>query len=179
MLRLFAVATFSVLALLLPGATLERLTLNDMVRNSTAIVRGKVSSIYTAVSGRVVYTHYKIQVSEGWKGSDGGTVDVVVPGGATATLHQSFSGAPSLTSGTEYVLFLWRSRSGLNHLIGLSQGLFTLKTDASGTLTAVRSAASEPMLDASGKPVKSEDLSIPLAGLKSQVEQALSSPESK
>lgn len=177
MLRLFVVAILGMLPLLLPGATLERLTLNDMVRHSTSIVRGKVGAVYAAVSGPVVYTHYQLQISEVWKGSGATVVDVVVPGGTAGPLSQSFSGAPALARGSEYVLFLWRSPSGLNQVIGLSQGIFTLRSDPNGTITALRPAASEPMLDASGRPVKSEALSIPLNGLKSQVRQVLSAAE--
>ncbi len=179
MSRLLAVATFGCLALLLPGASLERLSLSDMISKSTGIVRGKVVSTYTAASGPMVYTHYRVQVSEKWKGANGGVVDVVVPGGSTPSLRQSFSGAPSLASGKDYVLFLWHSRSGLTHIIGLTQGIFTLQAGTNGGLTAVRPAATEPMVDAYGKPATPEALSIPLDTLRTQVQKALSVGENQ
>src|SRR6267378_8502474 len=43
-------------------ATLERLSLDDMIVKSTAIVRGKVTATYAALSGPIVYTHYNLQV---------------------------------------------------------------------------------------------------------------------
>ena len=47
----------------LPGATLERLSLDDMIARSTTIVRGKVTASWAAFTGSVIYTHYQVQVS--------------------------------------------------------------------------------------------------------------------
>ncbi len=41
--------------------------------------------------------------------------------------RQTWAGTPDLVEGHDYILFLWRSRSGLNLIIGLSQGLFVVK----------------------------------------------------
>ena len=41
-------------------ATLERLTLDEMIAKSTAIVRGTVTSVRTSFTGRDIYTHYQI-----------------------------------------------------------------------------------------------------------------------
>src|SRR5579862_4041182 len=73
----------------LPGATLERLSLQDMITQSTAIVRAKISGSYTAFSGAVIYTHYQIQVSETLKGK--ATVEFIVPGGVANNIRQTFS----------------------------------------------------------------------------------------
>src|ERR1017187_5269571 len=48
----------------LPSATLERLSLDDMITRSTTIVRGNVTASWAAFTGSVIYTHYQIQVSE-------------------------------------------------------------------------------------------------------------------
>ena len=42
----------------LPCATLEQLTLDDMIAQSTAIVRGTVVDSWAALTGSVIYTHY-------------------------------------------------------------------------------------------------------------------------
>ncbi len=47
-------------------------------------------------------------------------------------VQQSFAGAPTLTAGQDYFLFLWTSKTGLTQVIGLSQGLFTVTTNSSG-----------------------------------------------
>lgn len=173
MIRFIVAALLGCFALPVSSATLERLTLDDMTTRSTAIVRGRVVSSSTAARGPIIYTHYRIQVTERWKGAEAQMLDVVVPGGAAGAMRQSFSGAPLLANGSDYVLFLWQSRSGLTHIIGLSQGLFTVKPDSKGTLTALRPAATEPLLDASGKLVRSESLSMPLQGLRDQVQRTM------
>ena len=40
----------------LGGATLERLTRDDLIAKSTAIVRGKVISSYASFRGPIIYT---------------------------------------------------------------------------------------------------------------------------
>jgi hypothetical protein len=164
------------LALVAPAATLEKLTLDDMVAKSADIVRGKVtaaSASFRGAPGRggMIYTHYIIQVSERFKGSStGATADVAVPGGTALGFRQTFAGAPSLNVGEEYVFFLWTSRSGLTQIIGLTQGLFTLKVDASGKPLLARSAISEVMLDpATGTPVSDSGMKLTVSELRQRV----------
>ena len=173
-----AVTVFAILALLLagllPAATLEKLSLDDMVQKSTAIVRARVLSSYAQQQGAIIYTHYRIQVSEWWKGSGPASADVVVPGGSVAGMRQTFSGSPQLAPASEHVLFLWTSARGLTHIIGLSQGLFDLTRDANGDLVATRAASSETMIDRrSGRSVGDEPLSFRLSELRQRVTSGL------
>jgi hypothetical protein len=162
-----------VLGVTLPGTTLQQLPLDEMIRKSTTIVRGKVRPTVTSSSGSVVYTHYNIQVSEQWKGSPASSVDVAVPGGTSNGKRQTYAGTPVFTESQDYVFFLWTSKSGLTQVIGLSQGLFSITSDPSGTQLASRSGSSEQMLDAAGKPVNDFPLSMPLPDLKSRVARVL------
>lgn len=156
------------------AATLERLTLDEMIAKSTAIVRGRVVATWAAPRGAVIYTHYRIQVSERWKGPQAAQVEVVVPGGVAGGLRQSFSGAPRLAEGAEYVLFLWTGANGLTQIIGLTQGLFDLTRDTSGAMVAVRRATSETLLDPStGRPVQDEPLRLRLAELSGRIQSRL------
>ncbi len=156
------------------AATLERLTLEEMIARSTAIVRGRVVASWTGTRGSIIYTHYRIQVGERWKGAPADQIEVVVPGGVFAGLRQSFSGTPRLAQGGEYVLFLWTGASGLTHIIGLTQGLFDLQRDSSGALVAARADTSETLLDpASGRPVRDEPLRLKLADLDRRIRSAL------
>src|SRR5664279_2344981 len=77
-------------------ATLERLSLDEMITRSTTIVRGTVTASWAASTGSVIYTHYRIQVSEQFKGTAQNTVEVMTPGGSVKGLSQSFSGSPVL-----------------------------------------------------------------------------------
>src|SRR5947208_1198784 len=107
-MRRFAIAlVLFVCSMPLQCATLERLSLDDMIAKSTSIVRGTVGGSWAAFAGPVIYTHYTIQVEEKLKGTAGNSVEVVVPGGVVNNLRQSFSGAPALIGGSRYVLFLY------------------------------------------------------------------------
>src|SRR5450759_2270431 len=100
------------------AATLEQLSFDEMVEKSTAIVRGRVVGSYTTSKGSLIYTHYRVLVSERWKGPAASEADLVVPGGTLGRSVQSFPGAPKLAPGADYVLFLWTAKSGLTHIIG-------------------------------------------------------------
>jgi hypothetical protein len=160
-------------------ATLERLSLNDMIVKSTAIVRGKVTGVTAAFSGPVIYTHYSVQVSERFKGVNQGSVDVVVPGGTANNLRQSFAGAPVLNPGDDYVFFLYTGRSGLTTIIGLTQGIFALQGGSTDP-TATRDASRELMLDgSSGRPVKDETLVMRLSELRTRIASTVKGASAK
>jgi hypothetical protein len=168
----------ALLALTVPwiaaATTLERLSLDEMTAKATAIVRGRVTASWCAPRGSLIYTHYRIQVSERWKGPAATEVEVVVPGGSANGVRQSFAGTPKLTEGAEYVLFLWTGSSGLTHILGFTQGVFDLKRDASGAVIAVRAATSETLLDpTSERPVNEEPLRLKLDELSHRVRMAL------
>jgi hypothetical protein len=171
-LRLFILLTS--IGLLGRGATLERLSLDDMIEKSTAIVRGRVTGSYSALHGSIIYTHFTVQVQERWKGAETQQMDVVVPGGTSGVYRQTFTGTPKLTGGGEYVLFLWKGASGLTNIIGLSQGVFDLKRDGkAGEALAVRPAAAEVMLDSSGRAVKDEPVQMRLHALRERITTTL------
>ncbi len=162
------------LAILLPAATLQRLSLDDLARKSTAIMHVRALDSYAAQSESIIYTHYRLQVVEWWKGSGGEAAEVVTPGGAVGASRQVFSGAPQLVMGGEYVLFLWRGPSGLTHIVGLSQGLFKVSRDANGQVIATREASAGPMLDpATGHAVGDQSASYHLGDLRQRVGAAI------
>ena len=173
LMRVVAISVFLVSVGIPAGATiLQRLTLDEMAQNSTLIVRAKVTGSSEVVRGGEVFTIYKFDVLQTLK-SGPGVREVAVPGGVAGGMRQVVVGAPILRAGREYVLFLWTSRSGLTQLMGMSQGLFSVERTTAGDLRASRSAAGEQMLDAAGRAVRDEALSIPLAELRAKVSKAL------
>jgi hypothetical protein len=163
------------LALLLPGnsTTLLKLSLDDMILKSTAIVHCTVLQGDSAFRGSIIYTHYKVSGSETWKGSVTGPIDLAVPGGLANGVRETYAGAPGLVNGADYVLFLWTSKSGLTQVIGLSQGLFNVSTNSAGVAMVSRSATNEMMLDGSGRPAVDSDFEMPLSQLRSRVMSTL------
>jgi|SRR5947209_2930614 len=165
----------ALLALLAPlhGTTLQQLSLDDMIRKSTEIVRGKVQCTGSMFRGSTLYTSYRIQISEQWKGATASQLDFAVPGGISNGVRQTYAGAPALADGQDSVLFLWTSKTGLRQLIGLSQGLFSLTQSSSGQAMVVRTGTPEPMVGSNGQPVHDTDFSMPLSDLRSQVTATL------
>ena len=158
----------------LHASTLQQLSLDDMIQKSTVIVRAKPQLSYTAPHGAVIYTHYQIQVTETFKGTPEANLDVVVPGGVSGGLRQIFAGAPVLLNGQDYVLFLWTSKNGLTQVIGLSQGLFSVSSGASGQPMVIHAASKELMLNAAGQPVTDSDVQMSLSSLRTRIQSALS-----
>ena len=158
----------------LPSATLQQLTMDDVSPNPPPSCGARWWTRGAALTGSVIYTHYKIQVSETFKGLRQGSVEVVVAGGVVNNLSQSFSGSPTLNKGGEFVLFLWTSRAGLTQIMGLTQGLFAIAPGASTDPMATRAATRELMLDAkTAQPVKDAVLSMHLSDLRSLIANTL------
>jgi hypothetical protein len=154
------------------AATLQQLSLDQMSQAATAIVRAKVTASSAKFTGSTVYTHYTLQVEETWKGF--APTEVMVPGGIANGLRQSFPGVPSLTSGNDYVMFLWTSSStGITHLVGLSQGLFNVSQQADGSMLATRPLIGELILDANGRKVADHAVQMSLTDIRTQVGHAL------
>jgi hypothetical protein len=151
-----------------PAATLQQLTLDQMAQDATTIVKARVTGSSASFTGATIYTHYKLQVSEVWKGS--GASEVMLPGGVAGGYRQSFPGVPALKTGAEYVLFLWTSAStGITHLVGLTQGLYDVTTQADGSVLVSRPRIGETMLDLTGREVKDQAVRMNLAAMKTRV----------
>src|SRR5271169_1847146 len=142
-------------ALLRPAGatTLLKMSMDDLILQSTAIVRAHITGSRTAMSGKDIYTYYQLQVSETLKKGAILPAEFAVPGGVYGNLRQIGIGSPVFTEGQEYVLFLWTSRSGMTQVIGLSQGMFRLGQDASGESVLNRPAIADQMVDKSGQAV--------------------------
>jgi hypothetical protein len=152
------------------GATLELLSLNDLIAKSTSIVQAQVAGSSASYTRNVIYTHYKVSVLTQWKGTAQKTIDVLVPGGTANGMRQTYPGVPQLATGQQYVLFLWRSNKGATYTMGFTQGVFNLTTGASGNITAVQMPTTETMLaPGTGQVVKSQPISVALPQLISYV----------
>jgi hypothetical protein len=146
------------------ATTLEQLSVEQMIQQSTAIVRAKVIGSFAANRNGTIYTYYRLQVTENLKSSVPASTEVAVPGGVLGRVMQSVAGAPELKTGGDYVLFLWTSRSGLTQIIGLSQGAFDVRA---GVLA--RSAGDAQMLDSSGRVVIDRGVTLGLNDLRARL----------
>lgn len=137
-------------ALLAPAATLEQLTLEQLARESTAVVRGRVTGEHTIQAGPLLYTVKTIEVAHWWKGEPQPTVEVALPGGRLGNQQQRFGGAPLLQPDTDYVLFLWTGPSGRTQITGFSQGVCELREGPDGSLRVMRRPSSDVVLTPDG-----------------------------
>jgi hypothetical protein len=160
------------------AATLQQLTLDQMTQSATAIVRAHVTGSAASFTGSTIYTHYKLQTTETYKGFP--TAEVLLPGGVAAGYRQSFPGVPALQTGTEYVFFLWTSSStGITHLVGLTQGIFNVAQLSNGTLQVNRPGIGENMLDASGHPAQQPAIQMALSDLKTRISTTIAAGVTK
>lgn len=157
---LLATVMFLSTAGLAPAATLQQLSFDDMADQATAIVYGKILDSYGEQHGSLIYTHYRIQILDRWKGTRQAVTEVMLPGGTANGLMQAFAGVPPLAQGKTYLMFLWAGKIGTLQLIGLTQGLFEVSRDDAGTLFASRPISTEQMLDATGKPVQDQPVRL-------------------
>jgi hypothetical protein len=165
-------------ALLAPAGatTLLKMSMNDLILQSTAIVRARVTGTRTAAIGKDIYTYYQLQVSDTLKKGAILPAEFAVPGGVYGNLRQIGIGSPVFTEGQEYVLFLWTGRSGMTQVIGLSQGSFKLTLDSTGAAVLNRPAVADQMLDKSGKPVTDAPVTMKWSELRETIAKTLQKP---
>ena len=156
------------------AATLEKLSLEEMIQKSTEIVRGRMVSSRVEARGSILYTMARISVAERFKGPEASSLEVSIPGGVSGGVRQTFSGAPSPVAGTEYVFFLWNGRSGIRQIIGFSQGMLQLSKDSAGQVTLSREPSTETVLDPkTRRVVADEGLELTLTDLRARVRRVL------
>lgn len=151
------------------ATTLERLSLDEMIAKSTLIVRGKATESHAVERGQMIYTCYRVEVSDQLKGTATATIEVSVPGGTLGDKRQSFAGTPAMKTGQEYVVFIWTSSKGIHHIIGLSQGLFDVQKMNGGGLQLKRGALEARMVDGTGREVQSQPVSLTWSDLAERV----------
>lgn len=165
------------LCALAPAATLEKLELDEMIRKSSEIVRGKVLAKSAGRRGSIIYTEATVAVTERLKGATNATVKVATPGGSMNGVTQTFPGSPDLQVSSEYVFFLWTGKSGVTQIVGLSQGLLDLAGAGSagnGSAKLRRAAIDGGLVDpASGKVVSDQPVSLTLDVLRQRVKRVL------
>lgn len=157
------------------ATTLQLLSTDQMIAQSTAIVRVQVAGSAPVMRGRAIYTVYQFSVLETLKAAPGGSSlnSVSVPGGALQGVRQMVAGAPALSAGEQYVIFLWTSPSGLTQIIGLSQGLFNVMQDSSGNQVLVRPPAAALVLSQNGSAAPASAITMTLSALRAEIQKVL------
>src|ERR1700712_3693726 len=79
MRRVASFISVLVLASLAHAVTLQILSIDEMTEKSTSVVYGRVLDSCGAFHGSMIYTLYRVQVAEAWKGSN--VTEIMLPGG--------------------------------------------------------------------------------------------------
>jgi hypothetical protein len=148
-------STMLLLALVALGPTVRALTVlpatfEELVRESAAVVHGRVRSVQAAwtVDRRTIQSTVTLDVVDAFKGTATETATFVVPGGTAGGRILVVPGAPVFHAGDEVVVFLRGRAPTLPEPVGLSLGVYRVSSAAtSGTSMVVPSpihAASLP-----------------------------------
>lgn len=172
MVRKFALVFLIVIPVF--ATALLQMSMDQMTAASTEIVEGTVTGSYTAMSGKTIFTHYKVEVTQRMKGPANATADVAIPGGSFNHLRQSFAGVPILQVGQQYLLFLWQGATGPNQPVGLNQGVFAIEGGSTSAAMASRPAVGETMLDSAHRRVIDRPVSMRLSDVHARVAAVLS-----
>jgi len=171
--RIFVLTLLSALLGGLSASTLQQLSVEQMIDQSTQVVRGHVVASRAVSNGALVFTMVEIEVAETWKGPEASHLEVALPGGTYGGQEQSFAGVPTLAPDVDYLLFLWTGSNGITQVIGLAQGVFEVVSNDDGSQLVERPAmVGVAMLDQAGNPVNDQPLSFQLDSLRSRVEAA-------
>ena len=122
-----------------PDTTLAvALSLEDMVNQSDVIAIGSVQDTRSVWVDRSLVTMATVSLSETIKGTESGSLTVVLPGGIDANrkipIAMSYPGAPRLTPCENVFLFLTADTELANSyaVAGFSQGKFSIVNDEDG-----------------------------------------------
>jgi hypothetical protein len=164
----------AVMAAVCPATTLVKLSVDEMVAQSTDIVRGRVSNCEAVQRGSSIMTQCVVSVSERLKGVAASTMAIAIPGGAMRNasgrrVRQVIVGAPALNEKQEYLLFLWTGRTGVTQLIGLSQGALEIKLSGNQAVAQRAPMADAAFRNAQGEEVDDDGVSVTLDSIRQRV----------
>lgn len=124
------IAAFTLLlafATICHATTIQRLTIEDLVKKAESIVQGTVRRSRTEWSsnGKIILTTYTIDVEETIKGKPGRSIELTTVGGQVGDITLYVAGMPAFQTGERAIVFVERSGSW-STISGLGQGKFTV-----------------------------------------------------
>ena len=131
------------------GSTLLSLDLEKLTQDSDRIVVGRVLDAVSFQRENRIYTLHRIQVSTAVSGGDaeGTVIEVITAGGKIGDIRQAVSGAASLDTGAEYLLFLQdRGDPVFAYVLGMSQGAYTVMHEKGASNATVHPSSNPPRL---------------------------------
>jgi len=145
------VAAVVILACTLATATtIKPLSVEDMAQRASNVVEARATEQWSAwdENEHLIYTYTRFAVAQSLKGAAQNDIVVRQMGGSAGGYRQHVSGVESFALGEEAVLFLRPStRQGSYAVVGLMQGNFRIRRDASGAATVSNGVPDVSTLD--------------------------------
>jgi hypothetical protein len=162
------------------ATVLAPIEFRELVTSSPVIVHGTVVDVRSEwVDGRrAVETFVTIEAGDYLKGDMGTRLTFKVPGGQLGRYRTVFVGAPTFQAGDEVVVFLKSSGPSYPFIVGLSQGLFRVVSDAASGRRFVRPPAvvAKPGVDERIMRGDATRRPVPIDDFRALVRQMLAQP---
>lgn len=155
-------ATF-LLPAVLCGSSFPRLSVEELVRQSDVIARGRIVRSWTAMDteNRFIWTHYQVRVSGVLKGQPATSLEIAEPGGTLNGITLLTPGAAHYRLHEEIAVFLYRTPLGYLRTTNYGEGKFTITVDdrirANGEMNVVGADFVKRIQPAPGAGVESLD----------------------
>jgi hypothetical protein len=154
------------------------LSLDDMVKQSDAIVIGNCTETKSVWIDRSLVTLATVSVTESLKG-EASTLTVALPGGVDVNrkipVAMTYPGAPQIRPGEDVFLFLSAESdvAGSYTVAGFSQGKFSIVTDEDGQQVVSRDLKKTVLQSNNGVRRGGQSSATPLANFKAEVKGLL------
>lgn len=137
----FVIAAWLVLSLPSGATLVPRMTVEQMMEASDAIIHGTIARTWSAwdSSHEFIWTHYELRLTESMLGDRLDKVVVSEPGGTVGNDSMEIVGAPRYRIGEEVVLLTARTPIGYLRTSGWGQGRFDVVADPRTGTKVVRS----------------------------------------
>ncbi len=151
-------SVFLVLAFAATGtraATVELLSLPQLVERSALVVVGRCIAAEPVVRQDQPFTRYTFRVAQQLKGPAAEQVQLEIPGGSIDGYRVYVAGMPRFSPGAEAVVFLSpKDLHGYAWPVGLGQGHFRIERDATGKGRVYQETDGLRLVQAAARPVK-------------------------
>jgi hypothetical protein len=147
------------------GTLVPRLSFEELVGQSEAVVHGRVVSVHVAwdADHASIWTHYEVQVDDSLKGTPGALVAIQEPGGELDGLRMEIVGAPRYAVGEEVIVFAAQTPGGLR-TCGWGQGRFVVDGEV-GQKRVRNDRGAIQLVSPQGRPLPSRATALPDAAL--------------
>ncbi len=113
------------------SAQMLKVSVDELTKASTSVIHGETTSIrsYWTEDRRYIMTDVTIRVQDTVRGQSSSETIITVPGGRVGSTLYEVSDMPVFAEGDEVIVFVSRHESGMNLVVGGSQGMMKVVKD--------------------------------------------------